>query len=178
MPLPTTLLTFCTLLFTPRTYALALNIPRAGAPPYTPLTSSCTLTSPLSAPATNYSTPLLIPSSSVRASSLLYQTYFPLSDTTSMAERWEGCVQQCNGLAGCRAAFMADGVKTPKKWYGTAGGKKGRGCLLFDRELMEGDFVEKKGVEKGTAGNLECSSEESEEEDEGHGGNEEGGEER
>ncbi|KAF2223872.1 hypothetical protein BDZ85DRAFT_281770 [Elsinoe ampelina] len=170
MQLPTTLLTLCTLLLTPP--SLALNIPRAGAPPYTPLPPTCTLTSPLPPPATNYSTPLLVPSASVRASSLLYQTYFALPDTTSMAERWEGCVQQCNGLAGCKAAFMADGVKTPKKWYGTTGGKKGRGCLLFDRELGAGDFVEKKGVEGGTAGNLECGSSE----EEGDGEREEDGE--
>ena len=74
-----------------------------------------------------------------------------------MAARWEGCLEQCNGLDGCVAAFMADGVKTPPGWYGMQGGVSERACWMFNETLTEAGFECAEGVGNGTAGNIVCS---------------------
>ncbi|KAF4552968.1 Hypothetical protein D9617_8g049810 [Elsinoe fawcettii] len=135
------------------TITSALVLPRAGGPPFVPIPSTCSITTPI--PSGNY-TLHLAPNAAIRASSLIYQAYFPLPDYISIFNRWEGCLGQCNGLTGCVAAYLVDGIKTPKGWYGTAGGERERACLMFDRALGEGDLVAKEGVGNGTVGNIEC----------------------
>ncbi|PNS16271.1 Protein kinase rad3 [Sphaceloma murrayae] len=127
----------------------ALLIPRAGGPTATPLPPSCTPTSPT----TNLTSQA--PIGSFRKQHLLYQFHIPLPDATPIAERWQECLEQCNGLEGCVAAYMADGLRAPKNANG-AQGEKGRGCLMFDAEMAEGDLGEVKGVRKAKAGNLGC----------------------
>ncbi|PSK34060.1 Glucan endo-1,3-alpha-glucosidase agn1 [Elsinoe australis] len=154
--LPTTL----TLLLT-TSLTTALVLPRAGGPAYNPIPTTCSVPNPLpptapGVPATNFSTNGLAPSPSFRAAHLIYQFYLPSPDSTDIAERWEGCLEQCNGLSGCVAAFMADGMRTPKGWYGTEGGVESRGCLMFNGTLAEGDFVTREKVRGATAGNIAC----------------------
>lgn len=137
--------------------ASALAI-RAGGPPFVPIPSNCTVPNPLPPPALNYSTNGLSVSPSTLNSSGVYSYYLALPDYQPMSERWEGCLEQCNGLGGCVSAFMADGVKTPKGYYGTSGGTPSRACLMFDRYLEGCDFVAAEGVGNATAGNIEFPS--------------------
>lgn len=144
--------------------SLALSIPhaiRAGGPGFVPIPANCSVPNPLpptsSGPATNYSTNSLSPSPAVVNASQIYSYFLPLPDYESMHQRWEGCLEQCNGLDGCVAAFMADLVPTPEGYYGTPGGVLERACLMFDRALTECDFVTvQEGYVNATAGNIEC----------------------
>ncbi|KAF2152013.1 hypothetical protein K461DRAFT_160613 [Myriangium duriaei CBS 260.36] len=140
----------------------ALVVPRAGGPSFNPIPADCTVPNPLPCtsgqPPQNYSSTNILPSTSVVTAHRIYQYYLPLPDYESMANRWEGCLEQCNGLSGCVAAFMADGVPTPAGWFGTAGGDRDRACWMFNATLAEGDFtaVGAEGTGNATAGNIVC----------------------
>lgn len=135
---------------------------RAGGPAITPIPSNCTVTNPL--PHANHfcgnGTVSGWEPSSEALQSKVYQWYLSQPDFQSVNQRWGGCIDQCNGLSGCKSAFMAYNAPTPKGYFGTQGGALEVGCLFFNRTLTPLDFVPavKGQYVNATAGNIYCPS--------------------
>jgi hypothetical protein len=56
----------------------------------------------------------------------------------------EQCLEQCYGYGyhvECKTAFWAENLVVPAGYYGTPGGQRSTGCLLFNRTLDNLDFV-------------------------------------
>lgn len=129
--------------------------PRAGAPAYKPITAPCHITYPLSDPST--SPPLAYrPTPNTTAAHEIYSWDRPIGDAdyTNSTALWTSCIEQCNGLAGCKAAFLAYNVPGEAR-YGAEAGQPSIGCRMFDVVLgqvqLEGVRA---GYERAVAGSL------------------------
>lgn len=146
--------------------ALAMASPltrRAGGPAYVPIPSDCTVLNPMpKQPATcgNGTVDGMMPSAKFVAASQIYSFYLGQPDFETINTRWEGCLEQCNGLEGCVTAFLGYSVPTPAGYYGTAGGVPSVGCLMFNTTLTPLDFVAAPAEQyvNATAGNIYCPS--------------------
>ncbi|KAF2805539.1 uncharacterized protein BDZ99DRAFT_574459 [Mytilinidion resinicola] len=155
--LSTTLLT--TLLTTTTALALPLHnplAPRAGGPAYTPIPATCPVYTVLPVSLSS-SPPHYAPLASVDAANQVYAAYWDPASTND-TDLYIGCLEQCNGLSGCKAAYIAWEVPTPAGYYGTPGGELMTGCLMYNRTLVAGDFgAAKEGTHRdGRMGNLSC----------------------
>jgi hypothetical protein len=113
------------------------NSPRAGGPSILPIPSTCTLTSP-KPDSTSYQ-----PTAALNSTALLYTIFLPPSTPPSTFNSTI-CFEQCYGYGtpgeSCKAAFYAENALTPPGWFGTAGGDKEIGCLMFNRPVTAEDF--------------------------------------
>ena len=117
--------------------------PRAGGPAYTPIPDNCTIINPLPHASKHYGNGTVNgyqPSQNLLKSQV-YSTYLSEPDYETLGDRWEGCLEQCNGFAGCKSALLAYNVPTPKGYYYTAGGVPSVACLFFNRTATPNDFV-------------------------------------
>ncbi|KAJ6617003.1 hypothetical protein B0H10DRAFT_2035159 [Mycena sp. CBHHK59/15] len=113
---------------------------RAGGPAYVPITPPCTLSYPVSGPG---STPSQAYHPAVDITSTqIYSWDIDMPDSVYQNESawWTECIEQCNGLSGCRAAFLAYEVPAESR-YGAPGGYPSVGCRMFNVFLREGDFA-------------------------------------
>jgi len=135
---------------------------RAGGPAYIPIPDNCTIINPLPHASKHYGNGTVNgyqPSQNLLKSQI-YSTYLSEPDYETLGDRWEGCLEQCNGFAGCKTALLAYNVPTPKGYYYTAGGVPSVACLFFNRTATPNDFV---AATKGqyvneTAANIYCPS--------------------
>ncbi|KAF2489300.1 hypothetical protein BU16DRAFT_544696 [Lophium mytilinum] len=128
--------------------------PRAGGPAFTPIPATCPVYTVLPVPLSS-SPPRYAPLASVDTSNQVYAAYWDPSSTND-TDVYIGCLEQCNGFSGCKAAYIAWDVPTPAGYYGTPGGDLMTGCLMYNRTLVVGDFgVAKEGTHRdGRMGNL------------------------
>lgn len=117
---------------------------RAGAPAYVPITPPCSVSYPLpqttAANQTSSSTGYR-PSAALTAAHQIYAWDRPASDAAyiNATTLWTNCVEQCNGLSGCKSAFLAYDVPA-ESHYGAPGGALGIGCRMFDVAVAAADF--------------------------------------
>jgi hypothetical protein len=141
MRLPNILLTLFPLFSIATPIALT---PRAaaGGPALKPLPPICHLTNPLPPSHSNYTTKFK-PSTPFSKVHNLYASYFDLP--TSTDELWTMCTQQCYGYGDegeCKSVLLARDVPVPEGYHGEEGGELRVACLIFDKEIGEGDFEE------------------------------------
>ncbi|GAB7355867.1 hypothetical protein MBLNU459_g6524t1 [Dothideomycetes sp. NU459] len=118
-------------------------VKRAGGPAFKPLADNCTIINPLPQASEHYGNGTVngwTPSASAM-NNTVYSFYLEQPDFETLDKRWEGCLEQCNGLDGCKSALLAYNAPTPKGYYGTAGGVPEVGCLMFGVYLTPYDFV-------------------------------------
>jgi hypothetical protein len=154
---------FSTLLTTTLLTTSALALPtnpahpkRAGGPAFTPIPSTCPVYTVLPVPLSS-SPPHYAPLASVDASNQVYAAYYEPASSNDTSV-YIGCLEQCNGLSGCKAAYIAWDVPTPKGYYGTPGGDLMTACLMYNRTLVVADFeVAGSGTHRDARmGNLSC----------------------
>lgn len=154
---------FTTLLTSAALPLLAMASPivkRAGGPAFVPLAANCTVVNPLphaSHQCGNGTVNGWMPSNATLKNQI-YEFYLEQPDFETINARWAGCLEQCNGLDGCKSALLAYNAPTPNGYYGTAGGALDVGCLMFNVSLTPNDFVPATtgNYVNETAGNIYC----------------------
>ena len=73
----------------------------------------------------------------------------------------EQCLEQCYGYGyhvECKTAYWAENVVMPAGYYGSSGGQLETACLMFNRTLVEDDFVvaPEGQATDAFAGNIQC----------------------
>lgn len=133
--------------------AFASPVPaiQAGGPAIVPFDASCTLTSPLPYP-NGYK-----PKASFVSANLAYSAYFDSPREPSAVALQ--CFEQCNGLNGCKSAFLGYQIPTPKGYYGTPGGDLTIACIMFTALLGPDDFVPapREQYQNSSAANIFCA---------------------
>ncbi|KAF9632212.1 hypothetical protein BFW01_g3074 [Lasiodiplodia theobromae] len=118
---------------------------RAGAPAYVPITPPCSVSYPLpqtsTTAANQTSTDGYRPSAALTAAHQIYAWDRPASDAAyiNATTLWTNCIEQCNGLSGCKSAFLAYDVPA-ESHYGAPGGALGIGCRMYDVAVAAADF--------------------------------------
>lgn len=118
-------------------------ISRAGAPSFTPIPANCTLTNPLQPTSAHVVDGTIVnwaPSAAIM-NQTVYSFYLAQPDFESYSTRYEGCLEQCYSLTGCKSVLFANNAPTPAGYYGTAGGVPSLGCIMFGVSLTPADFV-------------------------------------
>ncbi|KAF2091471.1 hypothetical protein K490DRAFT_60911 [Saccharata proteae CBS 121410] len=140
--------------------ALALSspiLPRAGAPSITPVAPPCYIDYPMTTPNTTSNSTAYRPTANA-STSLTYAWDQPLANSayTNQSTLWADCINQCNGLQGCKSAFLAYNVPSMPV-YGTAGGEPSIMCQMYSVFMRKEDFVEVKNGSyvQALAGNIQ-----------------------
>lgn len=115
------------------TLATPLPALLAGGPAIIPFAANCTLTNPLP-----HSNGYMAKPSFVSANRA-YAAYFDTTRESSAITLQ--CFEQCNGVSGCKSAFLGYRIPTPEGYYGTSGGSLAIGCIMFTKFLGPEDFV-------------------------------------
>ncbi|KAL1302041.1 hypothetical protein AAFC00_002488 [Neodothiora populina] len=117
--------------------------PRAGGPAFSPIPANCTLINALphaSDHPGNGTVNSWKPSDAVM-NQTVYSYYLEQPDFYTYNKRYEGCLEQCNSVTGCKSVVFANNAPTPKGYYGTTGGVLSVGCVMFGTYLTPDDFV-------------------------------------
>ncbi|KAK7509631.1 uncharacterized protein IWZ02DRAFT_503303 [Phyllosticta citriasiana] len=135
MSITTTLISLLATLTTALPTANNLN-PRAGAPSYVPIEAPCYLSYALAADASSAARPNVD-----IATTQIYHWDRALADAKYSNETtlWTQCVEQCNGLSGCKAAFLAYNVPS-EPIYTSPGGSPSIACRMFNVQLDPASF--------------------------------------
>ncbi|KAK8197916.1 uncharacterized protein BKA78DRAFT_292973 [Phyllosticta capitalensis] len=118
----------------PTNNPITLN-PRAGGPAYVEIKPPCYLSYALPSDASSAMRP------TVATENQIYHWDQAMGDAAYSNETtlWTQCTQQCNGLTGCKAAFLAYNVPS-EPIYSSPGGNPSVACRMFNVVLDESSF--------------------------------------